>query len=160
MSVLGWGHTMDLHTISGAILALQWSPILPHPGSASRPGVYVCSSTSCSQGIQLYINHYKGPPQHTSINACYGILAIQYCCVIASTPEAVLFSIHSTPEWLLVIGTWGLGRSPHPRWRIIVLDGYDVSVLGWPVDHPLHQQAVRTLDQFNPHEVGQPLAGL
>lgn len=41
---------------------------------------------------------------------------------------------------------------PHPAWRILVLDGYDVSLLGWPEDHPLHQQARRTLDERNPNQ--------
>ena len=51
---------------------------------------------------------------------------------------------------------WG-GRSPHPSWRIIVLDGYDVSVHGWPATHPLHQKANQILDQNNPHEVASCL---
>ncbi|KAK9808721.1 hypothetical protein WJX72_002505 [[Myrmecia] bisecta] len=42
--------------------------------------------------------------------------------------------------------------SPHPRWRFVVLDGYEVSVLGWPAGHPLHEQAKRILDERNPHE--------
>ena len=45
------------------------------------------------------------------------------------------------------------GRSPHPQWCIVALDGYDVSELGWPPEHPLHQQAVRILAENNPHEV-------
>lgn len=43
--------------------------------------------------------------------------------------------------------------APHPAWRIIVLDGYDVSLLGWPADHPLHQQALSILDERNPNQV-------
>ncbi|CAL8470374.1 g9916 [Coccomyxa elongata] len=42
--------------------------------------------------------------------------------------------------------------TPHPAWQIVVLDGYDVSLLGWPQDHPLHQQACRILDERNPNQ--------
>lgn len=43
--------------------------------------------------------------------------------------------------------------SPHPHYRFIVMDGYDVSLLGWPEGHPLHQAAVDILDQHNPNKV-------
>ena len=43
--------------------------------------------------------------------------------------------------------------SPHPAWRIMVLDGYDVSLLGWPEQHPLHQQARSILAERNPNQV-------
>ncbi len=42
--------------------------------------------------------------------------------------------------------------SPHASWRIVVLDGYDVSLLGWPPEHPLHQQAQQILDKHNPNQ--------
>lgn len=42
---------------------------------------------------------------------------------------------------------------PHPHWRFIVLDGYDVSVLGWPPGHPLHEEAQAILNKHNPNEV-------
>ena len=44
--------------------------------------------------------------------------------------------------------------SPHAAWRIVVLDGYDVSLLGWPPEHPLHQQALQILDKHNPNQAG------
>ena len=42
--------------------------------------------------------------------------------------------------------------TPHAAWRIIVLDGYDVRLLGWPPEHPLHQQAQQILDKHNPNQ--------
>ena len=42
---------------------------------------------------------------------------------------------------------------PHASWRFIVLDGYDVSVLGWPPGHPLHEQAQTILESRNPNQV-------
>ena len=46
-----------------------------------------------------------------------------------------------------------LCRSPHKRWRMVVLDGYDISMLGWPEGHPNHAAAVETLDCNNPNQV-------
>lgn len=43
--------------------------------------------------------------------------------------------------------------SPHQAWRFVVLDTYDVSMLGWPESHPLHQQAKAILDEKNINEV-------
>lgn len=43
---------------------------------------------------------------------------------------------------------------PHPGWRFVVLDGYDVSLLGWPPGHPYHEAALKLLDEKNPNEVG------
>lgn len=42
--------------------------------------------------------------------------------------------------------------SPFPGWRLIVLDGYDVSALGWEPGHPLHEQAMGLLESRNPNE--------
>jgi len=43
--------------------------------------------------------------------------------------------------------------SPHQAWRFVVIDAYDVSMLGWPESHPLHQQAKAILDEKNINEV-------
>ena len=43
---------------------------------------------------------------------------------------------------------------PHKDWRFIVLDGYDVSMLGWPEGHPHHEQARAALESRNPNKVG------
>ncbi len=43
---------------------------------------------------------------------------------------------------------------PHPSWRFIVIDSYDVSVPGWSASHPRHQQALEWLAKNNPNEVG------
>ncbi|PRW39318.1 manganese-dependent ADP-ribose CDP-alcohol diphosphatase-like [Chlorella sorokiniana] len=53
--------------------------------------------------------------------------------------------------------------SPGPGWRFICLDGYDVSILGWPPGHPLHEQARSLLEANNPNEdknSGKGLVGL
>lgn len=42
--------------------------------------------------------------------------------------------------------------SPHKAWRFVVIDGYDVSMLGWPDSHPLHAEAKAILDEKNVNE--------
>lgn len=42
--------------------------------------------------------------------------------------------------------------SPHKAWRFVVIDGYDVSMLGWPEGHPLHTKAKAILDEKNVNE--------
>jgi len=42
---------------------------------------------------------------------------------------------------------------PHQASRFVVIDAYDVSMLGWPKSHPLHQQAKAILDEKNINEV-------
>ncbi|KAL3130513.1 hypothetical protein ABBQ38_008328 [Trebouxia sp. C0009 RCD-2024] len=55
-----------------------------------------------------------------------------------------------------VLGIQGVSSyysfSPHTAWRFVVLDGYDVSMLGWPEGHPLHAQAKAILDERNVNE--------
>jgi len=43
--------------------------------------------------------------------------------------------------------------SPHARWRFVVVDAYDISLLGWDADHPRHQEAQALLDKHNPNQV-------
>lgn len=42
--------------------------------------------------------------------------------------------------------------SPHPLYKLIFIDGYDVSFLGWPPGHPRHEEAVKILNQHNPND--------
>ena len=50
--------------------------------------------------------------------------------------------------------------SPHQAWRFVVIDAYDVSMLGWPEGHPLHTQAKAILDERNINEVGSVLCAI
>ncbi|KAK9845692.1 hypothetical protein WJX84_000667 [Apatococcus fuscideae] len=49
---------------------------------------------------------------------------------------------------------------PHPDWRFLVLDGYDISLLGWPPEHPNHQLAQQILREQNPNEEKNSPEGL
>lgn len=44
--------------------------------------------------------------------------------------------------------------SPVQGWRVVVVDAYDVSMLGWPEDHPHYAQAQAILAQENINQVG------
>lgn len=41
--------------------------------------------------------------------------------------------------------------SPTPEYRFVVLDGYDVSAIGWPQDHPNTLEALKILEEKNPN---------
>ncbi|XP_051136802.1 manganese-dependent ADP-ribose/CDP-alcohol diphosphatase [Andrographis paniculata] len=41
--------------------------------------------------------------------------------------------------------------SPIPEFRFVVLDGYDVSAVGWPENHPSAVQAMKFLKEKNPN---------
>ncbi|XP_030531422.1 manganese-dependent ADP-ribose/CDP-alcohol diphosphatase isoform X1 [Rhodamnia argentea] len=41
--------------------------------------------------------------------------------------------------------------SPTSGYRFVVLDGYDISAIGWPEDHPKTQQALKFLQDKNPN---------
>jgi manganese-dependent ADP-ribose/CDP-alcohol diphosphatase len=49
---------------------------------------------------------------------------------------------------------------PAAGYRFLVLDGYDVSLLGWPPGHPHHEQARALLEAKNPNEEKNSSAGL
>ncbi|KAL1371448.1 hypothetical protein HN51_001691 [Arachis hypogaea] len=42
--------------------------------------------------------------------------------------------------------------SPMPEYRFVVLDGYDISAIGWPKDHPRTLEALKFLQAKNPNE--------
>lgn len=41
--------------------------------------------------------------------------------------------------------------SPSPEYRIVVLDGFDISAIGWPLDHPKLIEAMEFLKKKNPN---------
>ncbi|KAL9228373.1 hypothetical protein vseg_003962 [Gypsophila vaccaria] len=50
--------------------------------------------------------------------------------------------------------------SPTPEYRFVVLDGFDISAIGWPKDHPKTSEALRILDEKNPNLDKNSPAGL
>jgi len=43
---------------------------------------------------------------------------------------------------------------PHPAWRFLVLDSFDLSVIGWPAGSPEHEASKALLLSHNKNEVG------
>ncbi|GLJ08295.1 hypothetical protein SUGI_0085830 [Cryptomeria japonica] len=41
--------------------------------------------------------------------------------------------------------------SPVPDYRFVVLDGYDISTIGWPEDHPHRLEAIKYIETKNPN---------
>ncbi|KMS95336.1 hypothetical protein BVRB_009180 [Beta vulgaris subsp. vulgaris] len=50
--------------------------------------------------------------------------------------------------------------SPIPGYRLVVLDGYDISAIGWPQDHPNSVEALRSLKEKNPNSDKNSPVGL
>ncbi|CAI5461135.1 unnamed protein product [Closterium sp. Yama58-4] len=50
--------------------------------------------------------------------------------------------------------------SPFPNFRFVVLDSYDVSLLGWPEDHPHAVKAREVMERENPNEEKNSPEGL
>ncbi|KAM7479840.1 hypothetical protein LguiA_028053 [Lonicera macranthoides] len=50
--------------------------------------------------------------------------------------------------------------SPIPEYRFIVLDGYDISAIGWPQDHPKTVEAINFLREKNPNSQKNSPEGL
>lgn len=50
--------------------------------------------------------------------------------------------------------------SPIEGYRFIVLDGYDISAIGWPHDHPNTLQAIKFLNEKNPNNDKNSPVGL
>ncbi|GJP46629.1 hypothetical protein CLOM_g5895 [Closterium sp. NIES-68] len=50
--------------------------------------------------------------------------------------------------------------SPYPNFRLVVLDSYDVSLLGWPEDHPHAVRAREVLERENPNDEKNSPEGL
>ncbi|KAK0588172.1 hypothetical protein LWI29_035339 [Acer saccharum] len=50
--------------------------------------------------------------------------------------------------------------SPIPEYRFVVLDGYDISAIGWPQDHPNTLEALKFLREKNPNTEKNSPSGL
>ncbi|PIA51631.1 hypothetical protein AQUCO_01100470v1 [Aquilegia coerulea] len=50
--------------------------------------------------------------------------------------------------------------SPTPEYRFVVLDGYDISAIGWPSYHPKTMEALEVLQEKNPNSDKNSPAGL
>lgn len=80
---------------------------------------------------------------------CCAVSCLQHC--LYNLPRQRLHELLDIPP--AADGASYYSFSPHPRWLFVVLDAYDISLLGWPDTHPRHLQAEAILNRENPNKV-------
>ena len=99
-----------------------------------------CPSDQSLQAVERVVNEFEkfsGPVYHMIGNHC-----------LYNLPRSALVDLLKIPT---VTDLAYYDFSPSPGFRIIVLDGYDISALGWPVDHLSSSAARKFLDKKNPN---------
>ncbi|KAG5230228.1 hypothetical protein OIU78_029983 [Salix suchowensis] len=89
---------------------------------------------------------FKGPVFHLIGNHC-----------LYNLPRDILLPLLKIPG---PNGQAYYDISPGPGYRIVVLDGYDISAIGWPRVHPKTLQASEFLEKKNPNSDKNSPAGL
>ncbi|XP_022878451.1 manganese-dependent ADP-ribose/CDP-alcohol diphosphatase-like [Olea europaea var. sylvestris] len=94
-------------------------------------------SLTAIEKIVNEFNIFNGPVYHTIGNHC-----------LYNLPREKLLPV------LNILSRKGLAYydfSPVPEYRLVVLDGYDISAIGWPKDHPNTLKALNILEERNPN---------
>ena len=102
-----------------------------------------CPRESSRQALSAVLDvfdQFGGPIYHMLGNHC-----------LYNLPRAVLNEQLKLPEQ--ENGSSYYSFTAHEAWRFVVLDGYDVSMLGWSDGHDLHTAAKDILSKYNPNEV-------
>ncbi|CAA7404855.1 unnamed protein product [Spirodela intermedia] len=99
-----------------------------------------CPKDQSLQAVQRVVNEFdrfNGPVYHMIGNHC-----------LYNLPRPSLVNLLKIPtETDLTYYDF----SPSPAFRIIILDAYDISTLGWPQDHPNSLAARKLLEEKNPN---------
>lgn len=125
-----------------------WVGVLVHANAARRACLGTMPGTSTCAAAQ----HQYTPSSHTSSEKaapCH--LMPPSCSTLWATPPLLVGINGFKPDPAAHHSYYAF--QPHPRWRLLVLDGYDVSLLGWPPGHSRHEEAARILDLRNPNQV-------
>lgn len=99
-----------------------------------------CPKNQSLNAIKNVIGEFQkfdGPVYHMIGNHC-----------LYNLPREELLPLLNIPS---VDGHAYYDFSPTSEYRFIVLDGYDVSAIGWPRDHPNSVKALKFLTQKNPN---------
>lgn len=83
-------------------------------------------------------DQFNGPVYHMLGNHC-----------LYNLPRSDLVSLLKIPS---PNGHAYYDFSPVPDYRFVVLDGYDISVIGWPENHPHSLEAAKCLETKNPNK--------
>lgn len=94
-------------------------------------------SLASVQKVLHEFEKFNGPIYHMIGNHC-----------LYNLPRSKLISLFKMPS---SDGHAYYDFSPTPEYRIIVLDAYDFSALGWPQDHPIASAAMKFLQEKNPN---------
>lgn len=99
-----------------------------------------CPKDQSLNAVKKIVDEFKkfnGPVYHMIGNHC-----------LYNLPRNKLLPILNIPSGE---GSAYYDFSPTPAYRFVVLDGYDISAIGWPSDHPKTLEALRFLQEKNPN---------
>ncbi|CAK9137533.1 unnamed protein product [Ilex paraguariensis] len=108
-----------------------------------------CPKDQSLNAVKKVVNEFQifnGPAYHMIGNHC-----------LYNLPRDKLLPLLKIPS---VDGHAYYDFSPIPEYRFVVLDGYDISAIGWPQDHPKTMQALKFLREKNPNSDKNSPAGL
>ncbi|GBG88602.1 hypothetical protein CBR_g48132 [Chara braunii] len=97
------------------------------------------SSAAVDKVVRTFNRFRSGPVYHMIGNHC-----------LYNLPRASLNEILQIPTAPDCRSYYSF--TPCKGFRFVVLDGYDISLLGWPEDHPHAVEAALVLDKGNPNE--------
>ncbi|KAL0417228.1 UNVERIFIED_CONTAM: Manganese-dependent ADP-ribose/CDP-alcohol diphosphatase [Sesamum latifolium] len=99
-----------------------------------------CPKDQSLTAIEKIVNEFStfnGPVYHMIGNHC-----------LYNLPREKLLPLLNIPS---TDGRAYYDFSPIPEFRFVVLDGYDISAIGWPEDHPNALKALNVLREKNPN---------
>lgn len=94
-------------------------------------------SLTAVKGVVKEFDNFNGPTYHMLGNHC-----------LYNLPRKTLIELLRIPS---LNGHAYYDFSPIPEYRFVVLDGYDISAIGWPQDHPNSFEAMKVLQTKNPN---------
>lgn len=90
--------------------------------------------------------NFNGPVHHMIGNHC-----------LYNLPRDKLLPLLKNPN---LDGRAYYDFTPSPEYRFVILDGYDISAIGWPQEHPHTLEALKILGEKNPNSDKNSPAGL
>ena len=135
-----------------------WAPLPALPTTNGEPCSHITTLYLVPQGTGSHACTSAGDENAETASMPPSVQLLGLTCACAAARMCMLewsvcMSADGPTQTLAIVSIAPLCRSPHKRWRMVVLDGYDISMLGWPEGHPNHAAAVETLDCNNPNQV-------
>lgn len=108
-----------------------------------------CPKDQSLEAVKKVVNEFEkfnGPAYHMIGNHC-----------LYNLPRHMLLPLLKISS---VDGRAYYDFSPTPEYRFVVLDGYDISAIGWPHNHPNTLEALKFLGEKNPNTEKNSPTGL